>query len=83
MIEEISLIIAENIEFTSEIIDGDEISRCHPNIKTMRAALYKLFLTKQIELLNEIRPFIGIGGGLYKINEVMSDIDKQLKELEP
>lgn len=51
------------------------------NDKLAAEEIYKLFLSKQMELLNEIRPFIGIEG-LNKINEKLSELQSELKQLE-
>ncbi len=51
--DELAYIVADNLDFTTEIIDGDEIYRCHPKPLSMIKALQKLFLSKQIELLEE------------------------------
>lgn len=52
--DEIAYIVADNLEWTTEYKDGDELAVCHPKPIPMIAQLQKLFLSKQIELLNEI-----------------------------
>jgi hypothetical protein len=79
MKEEIALIIAENIEFTSEFIDGDEIFRAHPDVRKMNKALQKLFLSKQVELLNDLYDAPNRHGAIF---EKRNRIESELKELQ-